>query len=57
MVLKKIFLNDEEQAILDELKGRSKSEKIEILEQSIVDEDEPNNQRTLRVLLLKLKGA
>jgi len=55
--LKKVIFNDEENAIIDGLKTFSLSEKIKILEDSIAAEDEPNNQRTLRVLLLKLKGA
>jgi len=55
--LKNAFLNDEESAILLELKDCSREEKIKILEHSITAEDEPNNQRTLRSLLSKLKRA
>lgn len=55
--MKNVFLNDEESAILLELKDCPHQEKIKILEHSLAAEDEPNNQRTLRSLLSKLKRA
>ena len=55
--MENVFLNDEESAILLELKGSSREEKIKILEHSLAAEEDANNQRTLRSLLSRLKRA
>jgi len=55
--LKKVYLNDEEQEILESLKGFSKDEKIRILEDSVSTESEKINRRSLGSLLLKLRRA
>jgi hypothetical protein len=50
-------MNDEEQAIFNELTGASKDEKIKILTDSIAAEDDKNNCRVLYSFLSKLKGT
>ena len=55
--MKEVIFNDEENAIMDGLKTYPLSEQIKTLEDSIIAEDEPSNQRMLHSLLLKLKGA
>lgn len=55
--MKKRYLNDEEAGIIATLNGSSREEKIRILEASLADETDPINQRTLRSLISRLKGA
>ena len=50
-----IFFNDEEQFILNELKGENNTETIEILKASAEDETDDSCRNTIANLLLKLK--
>lgn len=51
------WLNDEERAIMDDLKGLPYAEIIGTLEDSIDAEPDPSGRRVLRALLSKLKGG
>lgn len=55
--MKTVYLTDEEQAIITELKGFSQKEMVQILRQSLAEETDPNNRRTLCAFLLKLQAA
>lgn len=49
------WLNNEERAILQDLKGLPEPEIIGTLEDSLAEEPDPSGQRVLRALLSKLK--
>lgn len=49
------WLNDEEKAIMNDLKGLPYPEIVGTLEDSMVTEPDPSGRRVLRALLSKLK--
>ena len=55
--MKSVFLNDEETAIMESINGCTQQEKIQILRHSIAEATDETSRRTLRSLLLKLRGG
>lgn len=55
--MENLFFNDEETAIMSDLKGLPEYDKIEILEDSLESETDPTGRRVLGSLISKLKEA
>ena len=55
--MENLFFNDEETAIMNDLEGLPEHEKIEILDDSLANEEESTGRRVLGSLISKLKEA